>query len=173
LFTPLRQITLQIDDLQRAGAGIQRIQALLQTQTSIRESAASSRTGWLAIEAPTIRFQNVSFSYTADEPVLQDLSFEIQSGQVLGLLGRTGSGKTSVARLLLRLYDPTGGTVQLNGVDIRQVPLVDLRQQVGLVPQNVQLFRATVRENLTFYTSHITDQQIVQVLDEVGLSAWY
>jgi ATP-binding cassette subfamily B protein len=173
LFTPLRQITLQIDDLQRAGAGIQRIQALLQTQTSIRESAASSRTGLLAIEAPTIRFQNVSLTYTADEPVLQDLSFEIQSGQVLGLLGRTGSGKTSVARLLLRLYDPTGGTVQLNGVDIRQVPLVDLRQQVGLVPQDVQLFRATVRENLTFYTSHITDQQIVQVLDEVGLSAWY
>ena len=173
LFWPLRQITLQIDDLQKAGAGIHRVQALFQTQTPIQELAVSSGAGLSTLEAPTVHFQNVSFAYTADEPALQDLSFEIQSGQVLGLLGRTGSGKTSIARLLLRLYDLTGGTVRLNGVDIRQIPLADLRQQVGLVPQEVQLFHATVRDNLTFYASHIADEQIVQVLNELGLSAWY
>lgn len=172
LYWPLRHITWQVDDLQKAGASIQRIQTLFQTQTSIREWTASSGPSSSTIKAPTVRFQNVSFTYV-DEPVLQALSFEIQSEQILGLLGRTGSGKTSIARMLSRLYDPTEGTIQLNGVDINQIPLADLRQQVGLVPQQVQLFHATVRENLTFYASHIADEQITRVLDELGLSAWY
>jgi ABC-type multidrug transport system fused ATPase/permease subunit len=112
---------------------------------------------------------------TNDGPrtTLKDISFELAPGQVLGLLGRTGSGKTTLARLLLRLYDPTAGTIRLGGVAIGTAHLGDLRQRVGMVTQDVQLFHATVRDNLTFFNRAISDRQIVDALDELGLSRWY
>jgi len=83
--------------------------------------------------------------------VLDDVSFQLEPGQVLGVLGRTGSGKTTLTRLLFRLYDPACGSVRLNDVDIRDVALDALRERVGMVTQDVQLFQATVRDNLTFF----------------------
>jgi ABC-type multidrug transport system fused ATPase/permease subunit len=112
--------------------------------------------------------------------VLHALSFRLQAGTVLGLLGRTGSGKTTLTRLLFRLYDPDGGVIRLGGsgepppplADIRQVRLANLRQRVGMVTENIQLFHATVRDNLTFFDAGIPDQQILQVLNELGLEEW-
>jgi ABC-type multidrug transport system fused ATPase/permease subunit len=88
------------------------------------------------------------------------------------LLGRTGSGKTTIARLLLRLYDPTAGAVLLGGVDLRAAHIADLRRHIGMVTQDVQLFHASVRDNLTLFDRAIDDARIMQALDELGLADW-
>jgi len=120
-----------------------------------------------------VTFQNVTFAYESDEPVLRDISFDLGRGKVLGLLGRTGSGKTTLTRLLLRLYEPTHGQVRLGETDICQTRLRNLRQKVGMVTQEIQLFHASVRDNLTFFDPMIPDKRILQILKELDLWAWY
>jgi ABC-type multidrug transport system fused ATPase/permease subunit len=110
--------------------------------------------------------------------VLYDLSFQLPLGAVLGLLGRTGSGKTTLTRLLFRLYDPDRGTIYLGRdgcvpTDIRQLPLSDLRRQVGMVTQEIQLFHATVRDNLTFFNPSVSDERILEAIHELGMDEWY
>jgi ATP-binding cassette, subfamily B, bacterial len=114
------------------------------------------------------------------EIVLHDISFDLKPGRVIGLLGRTGSGKTTLTRLLFRLYDPDEGRIrfgsgaQPNGlVDIRQIPVQELRRSVGMVTQNIQLFHATVRENLTFFDTTIPDDRILTAIHDLGLSPWF
>ena len=200
---PIRRITHEIEYLQQAAAAIARIQELFQTRSRIRDGertesdvrpfeGAALPGGPLAVE-----FRAVSFAYHdalakgdrecspddrapedgGEETVLHDLSFRLPSGAVLGLLGRTGSGKTTLTRLLYRLYDPSAGEVYLGdgagSTDIRSVPLTELRQRVGMVTQNVQLFRATVRDNLTFFDPDIPDEVILQVIRELGLETWF
>src|SRR5690606_23956134 len=92
----------------------------------------------------SVKFDHVSFNYFADEPVLRDVNFKIEPGQVLGLLGRTGSGKTTLARLIFRLYDTSAGTIYLNETGVGEARIRQLRQRVALVTQDVQLFQATV-----------------------------
>jgi len=93
-------------------------------------------------------------------------------GETLGVLGRTGSGKTTLIRLLFRLYDATSGRVLLNGCDLRELQIAALREQIGLVTQDVQLFHGTIRDNLTFYDKSISDQQILEVIGKLGFGAW-
>ncbi len=104
---------------------------------------------------------------------LDDVSFRLEPGQVMGLLGRTGSGKTTLARLLFHLYDPTAGSIHLDGADLRDVALADLRAHVGMVTQDVQLFGASVRDNLTFFNPRIPDRRIEGALEDLGLWEWY
>ncbi|HKV01408.1 MAG TPA: ABC transporter ATP-binding protein [Ktedonobacteraceae bacterium] len=169
LTQPIEQIRTQLQDLQRAGASIQRVQELLQTTPSIVEGAGSL----LPAGALSVEFRNATFGYVEDNTVLHNMTFHLQPGKVLGVLGRTGSGKTSLARLLLRLYDYQEGEIRLGDVPIREVSLHTLRQRVGMVTQDVQLFRATVRDNLTFFNRTIPDARIIEVLDDLGLSKWY
>lgn len=105
--------------------------------------------------------------------VLHDVSFTLAPGRVLGLLGRTGSGKTTLTRLLFRLYDPLTGTIKLDGTDLRQFDLPTVRQRVGMVTQEVQLFQASLRNNLTFFDDTVDDEQILAVIHELGLERWY
>ena len=187
---PIRQITRQMEDLQKAGAGITRIQELFYRQSKIQDLAASLPEGSaLPRGALAVEFQDVSFGYddavssgdskpsdNGKDTVLRDLSFRLPPGTVLGLLGRTGSGKTTLTRLLFRLYDPDSGVIRLGAAvltDIHQVPLTDLRQRIGMVTQNIQLFHATVRDNLTFFDDSIPDERILHVIHELGLSKWY
>lgn len=111
------------------------------------------------------------------ELVLQAISFRLEPGRILGLLGRTGSGKTTMTRLIFRLYDPDRGAIRLghNGaaLDIRDVAMVDLRQRVGMVTQNIELFHATVRDNLTFFDESVPDEHILRVIYDLGLGDWY
>jgi ATP-binding cassette subfamily B protein len=88
------------------------------------------------------------------------------------LLGRTGSGKTTIARLLLRFYDPQNGTVELGGVNIRDCKISELRKRVALVTQNIEIVQGRVRDNLTFYDERISDVRIEAVLRELGMSSW-
>ncbi|HEY7780683.1 MAG TPA: ABC transporter ATP-binding protein [Ktedonobacterales bacterium] len=106
------------------------------------------------------------------ESVLSAISLRLEPGQVLGLLGRTGSGKSTLSRLLFRLYDPTTGAITLGGADLRAIPLRELRRCVGMVTQDVQLFQASFRDNLTFFDHTVLDTRIRAVLDDLGLGEW-
>jgi ATP-binding cassette subfamily B protein/ATP-binding cassette subfamily C protein len=105
--------------------------------------------------------------------VLTNISFQLEPGKVLGVLGRTGSGKTTLTRLLFRLYDPDAGGIRLGDVDIRAAGLDDLRGHVGMVTQEVQLFNASVRDNLTLFNRRIADDAILHALREIGLWEWF
>ena len=104
--------------------------------------------------------------------VLQDISFRLQPGKVLGVLGRTGSGKSTLIRLLFRLYDPTQGAILLDGMNLKDTNPADLRQRVGMVTQEVQLFEASVRDNLSFFNPAVTSDQIETALRNLRLWDW-
>jgi ATP-binding cassette, subfamily B, bacterial len=168
LTTPLERILRQIQDLQKASASIGRIEELAQTRSALVDGpGADFPPGALPVE-----FDRVSFGYDPDKLVLDELSLTIAPGTVLGVLGRTGSGKTTLIRLLLRLYDPTAGSVRLGGIDLRAATLQQLRSRVGVVTQDVQLFRASVRDNLTFFDRSISDERILAAIEELGLTSW-
>jgi len=119
-----------------------------------------------------VQFDAVSFGYTDDVPVLRDVSIALAPGRVLGVVGRTGSGKTTLTRLLLRFYDPQSGIVRLGGMDLRAVRLAAVRTRIGLVTQEVHLFHASVRDNLTLFDDSVSDEQISAVLNTMGLADW-
>jgi ABC-type multidrug transport system fused ATPase/permease subunit len=104
--------------------------------------------------------------------VLHDVSFDLPPGRVLGVLGRTGSGKTTITRLLFRLYDPTEGRICLGGVDLREAGFADLRARVGMVTQDVQLFQASVRDNIAFFNPRVDEAAVRRVLAELDLGDW-
>jgi ATP-binding cassette, subfamily B, bacterial len=166
---PMEQIRSQLQQLQSAGAGIVRIKQLLQIQPTILDGSGPD----MPAGAPSVEFQHVTFSYNEGQPVLQDIHFQLAAGKVLGVLGRTGSGKTTLARLLLRLYDVGQGGILVGGVQIRDLALRDLRRHIGLVTQDVQLFHASVRDNLTFFNPAISDARILDVIADLGLGNWY
>ncbi len=169
LANPVEQLMRQLDDLQQATASIGRVQQLLDTQPQLTDNADGTP---LPAGALAVGLHNVSFGYPDDELVLRAVSASVPAGTTLGLLGRTGSGKTTLTRLLLRLYDPTGGEVRLGGRDLRDVPNADLRARVAIVTQDIQLFSATVRDNLTLFDPTIPDAQTLAALETLGLSEW-
>lgn len=165
----LYTITFQINDLQSATASIQRITELYHTPNAIIDGPGAL----LAAGPLAVKFDDVSFGYTAEKKVLQDVSFELGAGKTLGLLGRTGSGKTTLTRLLYRAYDVQRGAIQIGGSDVRQATLSELRSRIGVVTQDVQLFRASVRDNLTFFDARIPDERLEQVITDLNLAQWY
>jgi ABC-type multidrug transport system fused ATPase/permease subunit len=166
---PIRELTQQVESLQNIGAAVERLTELRAFKPEIVDGpGAVIPTGALGLA-----FNDVTFSYVEGEPVLSDLTFDLKPGRVLGLLGRTGSGKTTLTRLVFRLYDPTVGSVALNGVDVRQPTLYDLRRRVSMVTQDVQLFQASVRDNLTFFNREIPDERILAVIEDLELGEWY
>ncbi len=169
LRSPLEQMSRQIQDLQKAGAGISRVQELYFTQPQISDGPGKP----IPSGALSVEFDEVSFSYNELDNVLKELNFRLEPGKVLGLLGRTGSGKTSTTRLLFRLYDVSAGAIRLGGVDIREAKLADLRQRVAMVTQEVQIFHASVRDNLTLFNPAIKNARILEVIYELGLGDWF
>lgn len=180
---PLDRIRNQMEDFQKAGAGIGRVQALFDRETRLPRTGVDP----LPVGALSVELDHVDFSYReeedpsgvpngngngAGERVLHDMTVAVAPGRVLGLLGRTGSGKTTLARLLTRLYDPDQGVVRLGGVDARDADIHSLRRGVGMVTQDVQLFAASIRDNLTFFDRAVTDEQIFAALETLGLVGW-
>jgi ATP-binding cassette subfamily B protein len=170
LARPIEDITRQLQDLQQAGASLARVRALLAERPALVSGSESLPDGPLSID-----FDGVSFAYqdAAHTVTLRDISFTLPPGAVLGLLGRTGSGKTTLIRLLFRFYDPTHGVIRLGGRSLPTLRLDDVRRRVGMVTQDIQLFHAPVRDNLTFFDRSIPDERILDVLRELGLWAWY
>jgi ATP-binding cassette subfamily B protein len=169
LFDPLEHIAHQIQDLQKAAASITRTREILSKSPSIQDGTRQD----LAQGALPLGFAGVSFGYGEGDPVLQDISFQLQPGTTLGLLGRTGSGKTTLTRLIFRLYEPCAGVIYLDGQDLASVELQCLRDRVAMVTQEVQLFQASVRDNLTFFEEQVDDAQIIAALHDLGLGEWF
>ncbi|MCB1247641.1 MAG: ABC transporter ATP-binding protein, partial [Acidimicrobiia bacterium] len=168
---PIEQIREELIDLQKAGASIARVEELF-ARTSRLEQIDER----LLDDGPLgVEFAGVTFRYddeAGDEVVLDDVSFTIQPGRVVGLLGRTGSGKSTVARLVTRLHEPQHGSVLIGGSATWDIDLTDLRRRVAMVTQDVQLFRATVRDNLTFFDQSIDDDRLLEALDRLELDEW-
>jgi ATP-binding cassette, subfamily B, bacterial len=182
LSDPLERIRSQVEDLQQASAGLGRVAELLAIQPRVREreQPAALPPGPLGVA-----FERVSFAYDDDrrpstdqEPVaigqtvIDAVSFALAPGKRLGLLGRTGSGKSTLTRLIFRLYDPDAGAVRVGGQDLRDVSLDDLRARVGMVTQEVQIFQASLRDNLALFSRRIDDRRILRALEELGLREW-
>ncbi len=168
---PLNQLARQLRDLQSASGSIERIEELFSMVPQVREPEAE-RAFHLPAGPLEVAFDSVDFRYEDDELVLRSLSWQLLPGEVLGLLGRTGSGKTTITRLLCRLYDPLRGQVRVGGVSVSRIPLAELRRRVGIVTQDVQLFQASVRDNLTLFDDSIPDTIIWEVIHELGLDQW-
>lgn len=180
LAEPLDQIRNQLQELQRADAGISRVTELLSTTSKLIDGQGAN---W-SERALELEFRGVHFGYEDDvkaEPtespealdnVLENISFKLEAGKVLGLLGRTGSGKTTLARLLMRFYDPQHGEIRLNGIPLTSAKLEEVRSRVTLVTQNVELFQASIRENLSFFDPTVSDSRIWAALEELGLHDW-
>jgi ABC-type multidrug transport system fused ATPase/permease subunit len=169
LARPIRELNRQVENLQNIGASTERLADLRRIKSKLEDGPGAR----LPRGPLSLTFDDVSFAYVDDEAVLEDLSFQLKPRAALGLLGRTGSGKTTLARLVFRLYDPTAGRITLDGVDIRKTRLKDLRQRVAIVTQDVQLFQASVRDNLTFFDQSIPDDRILDVIEELELADWY
>ena len=169
LTRPVIVVSHEMEGLQRAGASVIRIHDLLRTRREVIDGR-----GVRFPDGPlSVRFDSVSFAYNSGESVLRDVTLDLRPGRLLGLLGRTGSGKTTMTRLLFRLYDPDEGRLLIGGKDIREARLSDLRDRVGLVPQDVRLFHGTVRDNLTFFDRSVPDAHLLDVLGEMSLTRWY
>lgn len=164
---PLEQITRQMQELQRASASIGRVSDLLALRSAITDGAERLPSGALSLG-----MDHVSFGYAEDDLVLKDISFTLAPGRVLGLLGRTGSGKTTLGRLMVRFYDPPTGLIRLGSMGIRDVSLNEVRSRVGLVTQDVQIFHASVRDNLTFFDHRISPARLLEVLRELEMLDW-
>ncbi|NDL56286.1 ABC transporter ATP-binding protein [Phytoactinopolyspora mesophila] len=176
--TPFERLIDQLKNYQRALAAVARVGGLLAEQRTLAEPDQPRElppAGPLSVE-----MQNVGFAYPDDdEQVLTEVNLYLEPGETLGLVGRTGSGKTTIARMVLRLYDPTTGTVRVGGVDLRDVGLASVHRRVGIVTQDVQLFAASVRDNLTLFRDadedpdHLGDDRLRAVLTDVGLADWF
>ncbi|MBN1287143.1 MAG: ABC transporter ATP-binding protein [Anaerolineae bacterium] len=166
---PIRELTRQLEQFQNIGAATERLEELRGFTSKLQDGPGATIPGGPL----ALAFEDVTFAYVEDEAVLKDLSFDLAPGTVMGLLGRTGSGKTTITRLVFRLYDTTAGCISLGGVDIRAPRLRDLRSRVAMVTQDVQLFQATVRDNITFFDRSISDDRIMAVLEALELMDWY
>lgn len=188
LAAPLEELRAQLQHLQQADASINRVRNLLATTSNLIQGDATLPAGPLAVT-----FQDVSFAYPTTKsnpipdlqlpnpqspnepipsPTLHQLTFHLAAGRTLGLLGRTGSGKSTLSRLLFRFYEPQTGEICLNGVVSQSSNLAAWRSRIGLVTQEVQLFEATLRDNLTFFDAGVRDEQLLAVLEQLGLSTW-
>lgn len=168
--TPFERLIDQLRQYQSALAGFARVGELLSERRTVPVPAAPL--GLPAFGPLSLRFSEVGFAY-GEARVLSGVDFALAPGETLGLVGRTGAGKTTLARLALRLYDPVEGRVLVGGVDLRDVSPESLRARVGVVTQDVQLFAASVRDNLTLFRPALSDDlRLCEVLEEVGLGAW-
>jgi len=166
---PIRALTRQMQSFQTIGACVERLSELRKIQPQVKDGEITD----LVEGALPLAFERVTFGYNGSAPILHDLSFHLTPGARLGLLGRTGSGKTTLTRLIFRLYDPKQGRILINETDLRDIRLNVLRQQVAIVTQDVQLFQASLRDNLTFFDRSFGDDQILAAIHKLGLSDWF
>lgn len=165
---PIFQIVNQFQDLQKTTACIIRIEELLNKKSKIDDS------GILPFpEKPlSLTFDDIEFSYVKNENVLNKLSFKIKPETSLGLLGNTGCGKTTISRLIFRFYEPQSGTIKINDVDIEKIALNELRKNISYVTQNIEIFQASLRDNITLFDLNVSDEQILAVIEELQLNKW-
>jgi ABC-type multidrug transport system fused ATPase/permease subunit len=164
---PTEKLRDEVQDFQQADASIGRVEGLLAETPRIVDGPGDA----LPPGPLGIAFDGVTFAY-GDAPVLHDVTVRVAPGRVLGVVGRTGSGKTTLTRLIPRFHDPNAGAVRLGGADIRDVRLAAVRERIGLVTQDVHLFHASVRDNVTLFDDAVADTRVTAALDALGLGSW-
>ncbi|ANH94941.1 ABC transporter ATP-binding protein [Streptomyces sp. SAT1] len=165
---PLLAITTRFQDLEEAAVCVRRLRDLLPRRPPADTTATALPPGPL-----TAALDRVTFSYEPGEPVLREVSFRLEPGERLGIVGRTGSGKSSVLRLLFALHHPERGAARVGGADVRTLDTAVLRRRVALVTQEVQVFHASLRDNLTFFDPAVDDGRVRDALREAGLTDWW
>lgn len=182
---PLEQLREQLLDIQKASASIIRMEELFRLQSKLdtqmegdgaafeKEMEVSTPDSSRSPEETALELEQVFFEYEEKVPVLKNVSLSLQTGKVLGILGHTGCGKSTLARLIVRFYDPVSGRISLNGKPLKSIGKEELRKQIAYVTQEVQLFHASVRDNITFFNGDIEDSLILQTIYEMGLKDWY
>lgn len=157
-YAPITQIANLIENAQQALAGVERVVEILDTPVGIKDAPG-------AYDLPPVRgdicFHHISFSYIEGIPVLSDIDFEIKPGQMVALVGPTGVGKTTMTQLVGRFYDPTAGSVTIDGHDLRDVTLESLRSQIAMVLQDTFLFNGTVAENISYARPSASSEEVV------------
>lgn len=161
-FKPVKDLATTTNAIAQAAVGVDRIRAILDTDTIIPEKSD-------AIDAPPVRgeieFEHVAFAYDDKNPVLKDVNFTIKPGQLVGIVGPTGSGKSTVVSLIPRFYDPVKGTVKIDGRDMRDFKLKSLRENIGYVLQETVLFHGTIAENIAFGRPTATRDEIIKAAE--------
>jgi len=158
-FKPVQDLATMTNTIAQAAVGVDRIRAILEADTIIPQRPDARDPQTLKGE---IEFQNVSFSYNDEAKVLTDVSFSIKAGQMVGVVGPTGCGKSTIVSLIPRFYDPTGGSVKIDGVDLRDYKFLALRDQIGYVLQETILFAGSVRDNIAYGRKDVTEAQILE-----------
>lgn len=163
-FSPIRDLSNKFSIIQSSFTSCERVFALLENKDKIKESKKP-----IPLETPEgkIVFDNVSFEYFPNIPVLKDISVEIKSGEKVALVGATGSGKTTLTKLLNRSYELTQGSISIDGIPIDQMNLKSLRRQIGVVLQDSSLFSSTVEENIKLGFPNVTDQKMITAAQAV------
>ena len=154
---PLTRLGETFDLYHRAVASTRRVLGLLETEPTIRSGRKP-----LAKPRGEVRFEGVEFHYSNGVPVLRGVDLDFPAGETTAIVGATGAGKSTIVKLLLRYYDPTGGSVRLDGVDLRELEMSDLRMALGLVSQDVFLFHGTVRDNIAYGDPDASLERIIE-----------
>ncbi|MDY0325398.1 MAG: ABC transporter ATP-binding protein [Candidatus Cloacimonadaceae bacterium] len=175
-FRPIRDIAEKYNVLQNALASVERISLIMDSKEKLplppgNDGSAAEIIRPSAQPLSEIRFDRVSFEYVKAEPVLKNVSFSISAGETLGVVGPTGAGKTSLINLVIRFYDPTEGSVQINGVNLSQMPPDIFLEKISLVPQDPFLFAGTIRENILQGIKTISDEEMAAILSAANCNA--
>ncbi|NHJ41276.1 MAG: ABC transporter ATP-binding protein, partial [Asgard group archaeon] len=169
LLSPIQVLIWQFNMMQNTLANIDRIKELFDIKSKIIDNGTKT----FPEDNYNITFDNLYFSYKEEDYVLQDINFKLNTGKKIGLIGKTGSGKTTLTRLLFRLYDPNLGNIKINGSKLSDFSLENLRKNIAYVTQDVELFKASIKDNITFFDRDITDKEVLDVIKELNLSEWY
>ena len=166
-FAPIQLLVQQYNSFQQGQASIFKLRTLLATEPTVAEAPD-------AVELPPIEgeivFDDVTFGYDPEVPVLRDVNLRIAPGETVAFVGPTGAGKSTLAKLITRFYDPTAGHVRIDGYCIKDVTLSSLRGQLGVVPQEPFLFAGTIRDNLAFARPSASDAEVAEAVTAVGLT---
>jgi ATP-binding cassette, subfamily B, bacterial len=167
MYKPMQELSKMTDTYSKAAVGYERVMEVLENDQQVRDSRR-------AIRAPRfqgkIEFEHVSFHYAPDTPILEDVSFTIEPGQLAALVGPTGAGKTSIISLIARFYDPVSGTVKIDGTDIRRFQQRSLRQQLSFVLQETMLFHASVWQNIAYGKPEACRQELIRAAELANAS---
>ena len=165
-FAPIQQMVQLYNTYQQGQSALQKISSVLTTQPTVQQKVGATQMP--PIEG-RIAFEDVSFSYSSGNEVLKNVNLVIEPGETFALVGATGAGKSTVAKLITRFYDPSSGRVTIDGMDLQDLEIYSLRSQLGVVPQEPFLFHGTIKENIIFAAPHATDEEVTQAAAQVGL----